>query len=129
MLGRKSGSGFYKYEGKTQTPNEALEQWRSSRRSPQVSGLAERLILLMVNEAARCLEEGVVATPEDADYGMVLGTGFPTFRGGPLRAAEAMGIKQVVQKLEELARGDQKFTPCDFLRGLAQTGATFYHDR
>ena len=129
FLGRKSGSGFYKYEGKTQTANEALEGWRSSRRSPQVSGLAERLILLMVNEAARCLEEGVVATPEDADYGMVLGTGFPTFRGGPLRAAEAMGIKQVVQKLEELARGDQKFTPCDSLRNLAQTGATFYNDR
>ena len=129
FLGRKSGSGFYKYEGKTQTANEALEEWRSSRRSPQVSGLAERLILLMVNEAARCLEEGVVATPEDADYGMVLGTGFPTFRGGPLRAAEAMGIKQVVQKLEELARGDQKFAPCDSLRKLAQTGATFYNDR
>ena len=47
-----------------------------------------RLIFLMVNEAARCLEEKVVATPEDADYGMILGTGFPTFRGGPLRYAE-----------------------------------------
>ncbi len=133
LLGRKSGSGFYKYEGKTQTPNDAkgtaglanqdIEQWRSSKGAPAAAGLADRLVLLMVNEAARCLEEGVVATPEDADYGMVLGTGFPTFRGGPLRAAEAMGIKEVVQKLEELSRDDQKFAPCDSLRDLAREAA------
>ena len=83
----------------------------------------------MINEAARCLEEGVIATAEDADYGMVLGTGFPTFRGGPLRVAEAMGLKKVVQRLEDLARGDQKFAPCESLKNLARTGATFYNDR
>ena len=55
---------------------------------------------LMVNEAARCLEEKVVATPEDADYGMVLGTGFPPFRGGPLRFAESVGLKKVVTSMD-----------------------------
>ena len=49
----------------------------------------------MVNEAARCLEEKVVATPEDADYGMILGTGFAPFRGGPLRFADHFGIAEI----------------------------------
>jgi len=128
LLGRKTGSGFYKYEGKAQTPNESLEAWR--RKGDKFAGdIAERLMLLMINEAARCLEEGVIASPEDADYGMVLGTGFPAFRGGPLRVAEAMGLEKVVQRLEDLARDDQKFVPCDSLKKLAQTGATFYNDR
>ncbi len=128
LLGRKTGAGFYKYEGKAQTPNDSLEKWR--RKGDRFAGdIAERLMLLMINEAARCLEEGVIASPEDADYGMVLGTGFPTFRGGPLRVAEAMGLKKVVQRLEDLARGDQKFAPCESLKNLARTGATFYNDR
>ena len=62
----------------------------------------------MVNEAARCLEEKVVATAEDADYGMILGTGFAPFRGGPLRFADHFGIAEMVRA------GDQhggKFKP------------------
>ncbi len=59
MLGRKSGSGFYKYEGKQQTDNEALEEWRQkSGENFAVENLAGRLVFLMINEAARCLEEG-----------------------------------------------------------------------
>ncbi len=115
MLGRKTAAGFYKYEGKVQTPNESLAQWR---RVPVVAGggdpgsnegsatthpvspppataddLPNRLVFLMVNEAARCVEENVVDSPEDADYGMILGTGFAPFRGGPLRFAEHFGRK------------------------------------
>ena len=56
----------------------------------------------MVNEAARCLEEKVVASPEDADYGMILGTGFAPFRGGPLRFAEHFGLKKLVDEMERL---------------------------
>src|SRR5205809_42627 len=95
MLGRKSGGGFYKYEGEQQSPNESLKQWRS--RGAAVAGVgdpgrpavspspepgsatpattkndvANRLMFLMANESARCLEENVVASPEDADYGMI----------------------------------------------------------
>src|SRR5216110_2544660 len=120
MLGRKSGAGFYRYEGKTQTPNELLAQWRRAlhgepegaegpnipsdlHRDPRLrlneGDLARRLVLLMVNEAARCVEEKV-DSPEDADYGMILGTGFAPFRGGPLRFAEHFGLKKVVDELE-----------------------------
>jgi 3-hydroxyacyl-CoA dehydrogenase/enoyl-CoA hydratase/3-hydroxybutyryl-CoA epimerase len=131
MLGRKSGGGFYKYEGKQQTPNEALQGWRGHSEPRTLSGsrddITDRLTFLMVNEAARCLEEKVVATPEDADYGMVLGTGFPTFRGGPLRYAESYGLKKLVSEMDGIqARAGEKFAPCDLLRQHAQNGTTFY---
>jgi 3-hydroxyacyl-CoA dehydrogenase/enoyl-CoA hydratase/3-hydroxybutyryl-CoA epimerase len=142
MLGRKSGSGFYKYEGKQQTPNDslavagvadpgrsnALPNSQPGSATPATAGeaLANRLVFLMVNEAARCLEEKVVASPEDADYGMILGTGFAPFRGGPLRFAEHFGLKEIVDQMEKLAREDDKFAPCELLKKHAQDGTTFY---
>ncbi len=147
MLGRKTGAGFYKYEGKSQTPNAALAQWRSGAvaggadpgrsavsphrepaSTPPATGekLTHRLVFLMVNEAARCVEEGIVDSPEDADYGMILGTGFAPFRGGPLRFAEHFGIKKTVEELERLARTDEKFAPCEMLKKHARDGTNFY---
>jgi len=148
MLGRKTGAGFYKYEGKMQTPNDSLVEWH---RGSAVAGgadpgsgqddtaaqpaspppataqeLTHRLIFLMVNEAARCVEEGVVGSPEDADYGMILGTGFAPFRGGPLRFAEHFGLKEIVEELERLARTEEKFTPCEILKKHARDGTKFY---
>lgn len=128
MLGRKSGGGFYKYEGKQQTPNEALQEWRQQSGEKVAAGnITNRLTFLMVNEAARCLEEKVVASPEDADYGMVLGTGFPVFRGGPLRYAESYGLKKLVADMDAIReRTGEKFAPCDLLRKHSQDGTTFY---
>jgi 3-hydroxyacyl-CoA dehydrogenase/enoyl-CoA hydratase/3-hydroxybutyryl-CoA epimerase len=155
MLGRKSGGGFYKYEGKQQTPNEALQEWcghsersaaepnaveeprgassNAAERAPSTplrsarDDITNRLTFLMVNEAARCLEEKVVATPEDADYGMILGTGFPVFRGGPLRFAENYGLEKLVAGMDELSsRAGEKFAPCDLLRQHVRDGTTFY---
>jgi 3-hydroxyacyl-CoA dehydrogenase/enoyl-CoA hydratase/3-hydroxybutyryl-CoA epimerase len=149
MVGRKSGAGFYKYEGKAQTPNESLAQWRRAlhgepegaegpnippdwHRDPRLrlneEELAKRLILLMVNEAARCVEEKVVDSPEDADYGMILGTGFAPFRGGPLRFAEHFGLKKVVDELERLAQAEEKFSPCEILKRHAGDGTKFYEN-
>jgi 3-hydroxyacyl-CoA dehydrogenase/enoyl-CoA hydratase/3-hydroxybutyryl-CoA epimerase len=147
MLGRKTGAGFYKYEGKAQSPNDRLAQWRHGLhgepegpegpiippdwdRDPRLrfneEQLAHRLIFLMVNEAARCVEEKVVDSPEDADYGMILGTGFAPFRGGPLRFAEYFGLKKLVEELERLARTEEKFTPCEILQKHARDGTKFY---
>src|SRR6266481_2976122 len=149
MLGRKSGAGFYRYEGKTQTPNELLAQWRRGlhgepegaegpnippdlHRDPRLQlneeDLARRLVLLMVNEAARCVEAKVVDSPEDADYGMILGTGFSPFRGGPLRFAENFGLKKIVEEMERLARMDEKFLPCEILKKHARDGTKFYEN-
>jgi 3-hydroxyacyl-CoA dehydrogenase len=80
----------------------------------------------MVNEAARCIEEKVVGSPEDADYGMILGTGFAPFRGGPLRFAEYFGLKKIVEEMERLAQSEEKFLPCDVLKKHAQDGTKFY---
>jgi 3-hydroxyacyl-CoA dehydrogenase/enoyl-CoA hydratase/3-hydroxybutyryl-CoA epimerase len=128
MLGRKSGGGFFKYEGKQQTANEALQEWRQeSGENFAAENITDRLTFLMVNEAARCLEEKVVATPEDADYGMILGTGFPAFRGGPLRYAESYGLKKLVTEMDGIhSRAGAKFAPCDLLRQYAQNGTTFH---
>jgi 3-hydroxyacyl-CoA dehydrogenase/enoyl-CoA hydratase/3-hydroxybutyryl-CoA epimerase len=127
MLGRKTGSGFYRYEGRKQSPNESIEQWRNRSDPPQLSGddLALRLVYLMVNEAARCLEEKVVASPEDADYGMILGTGFAPLRGGPLRFADHFGIAEMVRAGE---RHGGKFEPCRLLREHAAEGTKFYKE-
>jgi 3-hydroxyacyl-CoA dehydrogenase/enoyl-CoA hydratase/3-hydroxybutyryl-CoA epimerase len=143
MLGRKTGSGFYKYEGKAQTPNESLAEWRSKLHGdvegpdfkpalPQsAEEITHRLIFLMVNEAARCLEEKVVATAEDADFGMMMGTGFAPFRGGPLRFADHVGAQRVVETMDvlhdQVGEGD-KFVPAGLLRQHAREGTKFYED-
>ncbi len=136
MLGRKSGSGFYKYEGKTQSPNESINQWRrggeakrdgdSGAEASAKEALANRLMFLMINEAARCVEERVVESPEDADYGMILGTGFAPHRGGPLRFAEHFGLQKVVDEMNRLAQSESKFEPCEILKKHALDRTKFY---
>ena len=126
LLGRKSGAGFYKYAGRDQSPNESLGQWRRSKAANVEVDLANRLMFLMVNEAARCIEEKVVESPEDADYGMILGTGFALDRGGPLRFAEHLGLKKIVDEMERLAQSDDKFAPAEILKKHARDGSKFY---
>jgi 3-hydroxyacyl-CoA dehydrogenase/enoyl-CoA hydratase/3-hydroxybutyryl-CoA epimerase len=87
--------------------------------------LALRLVYLMVNEAARCLEEGIVASAGDADYGMILGTGFAPLRGGPLRFADHFGIAEMVRAAD---RHGGKFQPCNLLRQHADRETTFYEN-
>ncbi|HEX5176303.1 MAG TPA: 3-hydroxyacyl-CoA dehydrogenase NAD-binding domain-containing protein [Chthoniobacteraceae bacterium] len=129
LLGRKSGRGFFEYKKKrTPTPCKEAEQLRSSRPSATREGdLEPRLVLLMVNEAARCLDEKVVEAPADADFGMVTGTGFAPFRGGPLRYADALGTQKVVDQLQRLAdAGSGHHAPCARLREMR--GGKFYDD-
>jgi len=125
LLGRKSGGGFYEYVGSEQSPNESLAQWRRAAAKNDVD-LALRLMFLMINEAARCIEEKVVESPEDADYGMILGTGFAPHHGGPLRFAEHFGLNKVVEEMDRLAQSDDKFQPCDILKKHARDGTKFY---
>jgi 3-hydroxyacyl-CoA dehydrogenase / enoyl-CoA hydratase / 3-hydroxybutyryl-CoA epimerase len=121
-LGKKSGRGFYIHpSGKP-----------ADLGLPAVAPLAatdyqNRIILVQLNEAARCLAERIVTAPEDVDFAMILGTGWAPFRGGPLRYADSLGITEVVARLAILARDvAPHFTPCDHLRAMTHDNRTFY---
>lgn len=105
QLGRKSGQGFYRWEdGKVQKPE--------SEGSDVPDDIEDRLMLPMVNEAVACLSEDIVASPDLLDAGVIFGTGFAPFRGGPLKYARDRGIDEVVRRLEDLAaRHGERFQP------------------
>lgn len=105
-LGVKTGRGFYTYKnGKPEKTTESSEP-----RDLEV--LQDRLILIMVNEAVACLDEGVVSSQEMLDAGMIFGTGFAPFRGGPLHYAQHRGLDDVIKTLESLAsRFGERFKP------------------
>jgi len=131
-LGRKSGAGFYEYsEGKRGDPSKeayrALDVEPAEKAPVSDSEIEDRLVLLMVNEAAFCLEEGVVARPEKLDLAMIFGTGFPPFRGGLLRHADTLSASWVAAKLEDLAhRLGPRFAPAPLLLRLAAESGSFY---
>src|SRR6266498_2804255 len=131
-LGRKSGAGFYEYSagGRGKPSPDAYEVLRAQPKaaSPFPPDQVEsRLLLPMVNEAAFCLEEGVVPGPGKLDLAMILGTGFPPFHGGLLRWADSLGLPRVRSLLEELAgRFGPRFEPARSIRRLADARATFY---
>jgi len=131
-LGKKSGRGFYVHTADKHhhaKPNPELAFLQTARTAPAVSpdAMRDRLVLIMVNEAARCLAERVVAAPEDVDFGMILGTGWAPFRGGPLRYADSRETTEVFIRLEALARDvAPHFTPCEHLAELARNDRPFY---
>lgn len=119
-LGRKTGAGFYRYlKGREIGRNRMLtERLGLTGTRPASRADLRRMLLLMINEASRCLEEQVVAGPEDVDTGMIFGTGFPPFLGGPCRWADSQGLPSLVKELEGLAAAHgRRFTPADWLQG------------
>jgi 3-hydroxyacyl-CoA dehydrogenase/enoyl-CoA hydratase/3-hydroxybutyryl-CoA epimerase len=129
-LGRKSGRGFYVYSGgKKRGVDESVYGLLGVHPNggPRPAEILQRLLLGMVNEAARALGEGVVRSPRDGDIGAIFGFGFPPFRGGPLRYADDLSAERVVADLERLAeRYGARFAPCEVLREHAQSGTKFY---
>jgi 3-hydroxyacyl-CoA dehydrogenase/enoyl-CoA hydratase/3-hydroxybutyryl-CoA epimerase len=133
LLGRKGEEGFYVYEdGKEKGVNERVYAALGSalpaqRVSLPADRVRDRCILAMVNEAARVLEDGIVDNPGDVDLAMITGTGFPPFRGGLLRWADALGLRTVLDRLEQLERGvGERFAPAPTIRALAAEGRGFY---
>jgi 3-hydroxyacyl-CoA dehydrogenase/enoyl-CoA hydratase/3-hydroxybutyryl-CoA epimerase len=84
--------------------------------------ITQRLIFPIINEAALCLDEGIVRSADDVDLAMVFGTGFAPFRGGPLRYAASMGIAHIVERLMEFAAHEPRLAPSDALRRFAHIG-------
>ncbi len=134
--GRKGGSGFYRYDkqGKKGAPDPSVYALfgggggAGGGHNPIPNGeIAERCVLAMVNEAAHCLQEGIVRSPRDGDIGAVFGIGFPPFRGGPFRYIDSVGADEVVRRLEDLhGRFSARFAPAELLVDMARARRRFY---
>ncbi len=130
--GRKGGKGFYVYDdtGKKGAVDPAVyELMGGERREIAADEIVERCVLAMVNEAALCLQDGVLRSARDGDIGAVFGIGFPPFRGGPFRYIDSVGPDRIVDRLEELnVRFQSRFAPASLLVDMAKARRSFYTD-
>jgi 3-hydroxyacyl-CoA dehydrogenase/enoyl-CoA hydratase/3-hydroxybutyryl-CoA epimerase len=136
LLGQKSGRGFYLYDGKKPKVNTQVQELLRGESSsfganvlPATARLTEgreRMVLLMVNEAALGLSEGLAASAAAINLAMLLGTGWALHRGGPLRYADDRGLADIVQALNTLAtRHGRRFEPCAELKRRAEANEPF----
>jgi len=89
--------------------------------------IQDRLSLAMINEAALCLQEGILSCARDGDIGAVFGLGFPPFTGGPFRYVDAVGAKTLVEKMKRMEQGfGALYKPADILVDMAAGGAKFH---
>lgn len=134
--GQKNGAGFYKYETdpkgkpkKTADPTsyELLKSVQpGGTRDMGDEEIIERLMLPMIIETARCLEDGIVETAIEADMGLILGIGFPPFRGGALKYCDSIGLKTVIEKCAKYAALGKLYEPTARMKEMAAAGQTYY---
>ncbi len=127
LLGKKTGKGFYVH-GKTRTINPDVGTLVKSNGHFDAQEAVDRMIYIMINEAAMILEEGIADGADTVDVGMIMGTGFPPFRGGLLRYADNIGIGALVKRMEvlEARSNDGRFKPCRYLVQLKEKGKKFF---
>ncbi|MEA2560243.1 MAG: 3-hydroxyacyl-CoA dehydrogenase / enoyl-CoA hydratase / 3-hydroxybutyryl-CoA epimerase [Acidobacteriota bacterium] len=131
-LGRKSKRGFYLYDDEEKKGSRPVDpavyrllDWTPAPVSDEE--IVERCWLQMLNETARCMEEGIIKDPADVDIGVIFGFGFPPFRGGLLQEADRHGLPWVVSKLEGYAaKHGSRLEPAGLLREMARKGERFY---
>ena len=131
-LGKKSKKGFYQYN--TNSKKKLVDESVYTLLGLQVSNTnvteaqVERCAYMMLNEAARCLDEGIVRNARDGDIGAIFGIGFPPFLGGPFQYMDKIGAVTIVSKLNQWqAEFGERFTPCDALVKMAEQGERFYN--
>jgi 3-hydroxyacyl-CoA dehydrogenase/enoyl-CoA hydratase/3-hydroxybutyryl-CoA epimerase len=128
-MGRKNKKGLYTYESKKKQVNSDIYKHfgGSNRTNPDADYAQLRMALMMVNEAAYCLQEGILKSPNDGDLGAILGLGFPPFTGGPFRYVDYAGIENVVDRMHQFTdRFGVRFTPAPILLDMAKEGKKFY---
>eukprot|EP01047_Picozoa_sp_COSAG01_P002044 COSAG01_NODE_52_length_31456_cov_125.226648_2_plen_709_part_00 len=131
--GKKTGKGFYNHKNKKTETNQRFEKIIKQRQKEQVkkhnihSDCLDRMILTMVNEATKCLEEKVVKSANDLDLAMIMGTGFPAFRGGICKYIDQRGAKDIVEKLHYLAETyHARFKPSNYLQHISKNNKKIY---
>jgi 3-hydroxyacyl-CoA dehydrogenase / enoyl-CoA hydratase / 3-hydroxybutyryl-CoA epimerase / enoyl-CoA isomerase len=131
-LGKKTGAGFRKFAGTKGKPTEDpafapfLEKHRTAKREVSNQEIEDRLFLSMLLEAVRTLEEGIVREPAHVDMGLILGVGFPPFRGGILRWCDTVGAGPLVDRASKYTALGKRFEPSPMLVDMAKTGKKFY---
>lgn len=130
-LGQKTGAGFYSYaRGSKGVDDPAfqdiLKRCRKGQNTFTDEELTDRLFLPMLAEASRVLAEGIVRSPADVDMGLILGLGFPAFRGGLLRWADTIGLDKILQKMAKYDNLGTRFQPTELMRKLASAGKGLY---
>ncbi|QPB83798.1 fatty acid oxidation complex subunit alpha FadJ [Pseudoalteromonas rubra] len=127
-LGRKTGKGFYKYESKGKKVDESVYDLLGITPAPRLNKqeIASRCVAQMLNEAARCLDEGIIASARDGDIGAIFGIGFPPFLGGPFSYMDKRGLNKVCSELSTYATDNAVFTPAEPLLAKAEAGEAYY---
>ncbi|MDT0576253.1 3-hydroxyacyl-CoA dehydrogenase NAD-binding domain-containing protein [Croceicoccus sp. F390] len=126
---RKAGGGFYEYaeDGTKRVWTRLAKEFPTSAEQPDQDELKKRFLYSQANETARCLEEGVLETPQDADVGALLGWGFPSWTGGTLSYIDTVGIEAFVEEAKRLAKAyGERFAPSAWLQEKAATQENFY---
>lgn len=130
--GRKNGKGFYLY-GKKKSKKKQVDSsvYKVLGITPGVASdneqLAQRCVVQMLNEAVRCLDEGIIRNARDGDIGAIFGIGFPPFLGGPFHYIDTLGAAKLVEMLEGYQyRLGERFAPCERLKTMAATGQRFF---
>ena len=128
--GKKNGKGLYVYaDGKRQGPDKSVYRILNiaNPHPADEKAASERMVLAMINEAALILDEKIVGSAGELDLAMIMGTGFPPFRGGLMRYADSLGLPYILARLDGLSNTvGPRFTPTAPLRRLAEGGGTFY---
>ncbi|MBR9918843.1 fatty acid oxidation complex subunit alpha FadJ [bacterium] len=131
-LGRKNKKGMYSYsDGKKKEVNTGIYKYfgGTNRTNPDMETAQFRMALTMINEAAYCLEEGILKSATDGDLGAILGLGFPPFLGGPFRYIDRLGADVIVKKLNGFAEEfGPRFKPASILMDKAKKGEDFHKD-
>ncbi|NHI02154.1 fatty acid oxidation complex subunit alpha FadB [Oceanimonas sp. MB9] len=135
LLGQKNGHGFYHWQqdqkGRLQkTGDDAartlLARHHGEPRTFEQDDIVARMMVPMVNEVVRCLEENIIASPAEADMALVYGLGFPPFRGGVFRWLDTLGLNAYLTMADRHTGLGPLYQVSDRLRHMAQNGETFY---
>jgi len=133
--GQKNGRGFYRYDvvegGRpTKVFDEAIQATLQPLQQRQASfsddEIRERMMVALCLETVRCLEDGIVGSAIEADMGLILGLGYPRFRGGALRYIDNVGVAQFCEIADKYAELGPLYHPTTGMRAMADTGRTFY---
>ncbi len=135
-FGQKNGKGYYSYAPDAKgRPKKAFDPAVLKLLAPSIKGggenmsgeeIIERMMIPMVNEASRCLEAEIVGSPTELDMALIMGLGFPPFRGGLLRYADKIGVGDLATRGESYRKISPLYGPTQQMQGLAKKGKGFY---